>query len=86
MLTSVEKIKAIQIKHFSVNLHELEMYLGLIRWLQSSIPQYIQLAKSLQELKIKTIQKLLNDHCSNKMKESAHKTQTVKISFNFITE
>ena len=63
------------------------MYLGLTGWLWSLILQYTQIAKSLQKLKTKTTQKLLDDCCSNKMKEPACKVQTVKISFNnFITE
>ena len=87
MSASTKKIKAIQIKHFSADLHKLEMYLDLTRWLWSSIPQYTQIAKLLQELKTKTIQKFSDDCCSNKMKESAYKAQTIKISFNnFITE
>ena len=80
--TSVEKIRAIQVKHFPANLCKLEMYLGLTRWLQSSIPQYAQIAKLLQELKIKTIWKLSDDYHSNKMKGPACKAQTAKISFN----
>ena len=87
MSTSAEKIRAIQIKHFPADLHELKMYLGLTRWLQSSIPQYTQIAKPLQKLKTKTTQELPDDCHSNKMKKPAHKAQTVKISFNnFITE
>ena len=82
MSTSAEKIRAIQIKHFPADLHELEMYLGLTRWLQSSIPQYTQIAKPLQKLKTKTTQKLSDDCHSNKMKRPTHKAQTAKISFN----
>ena len=82
MSTSAEKIRAIQVKHFPADLHELEMYLGLTRWLWSSIPQYAQIAKPLQKLKTKTTQKFPDDHHSNKMKGPAHKAQTVKISFN----
>ena len=87
MSTLTEKIRAIQIKHFSADLCELEMYLGLTGWLWSSILQYAQIAKSLQKLKTKTIWKLSDDCCGNKMKRSAHKVQTVKILFNnFVTE
>ena len=82
MSTSAEKIRAIQTKHFPADLHELEMYLGLTRWLRSSIPQYAQIAKPLQELKTKTTQKLPDDCHSNKMKGPACKAQTAKISFN----
>ena len=82
MSTLAEKIKMIQIKHFPANLCELEMYLDLTGWLWSSIPQYAQIAKPLQELKTKTIQKLSDDHHSNKIKKPTCKAQTVKISFN----
>ena len=87
MSTSTEKIKIIQAKHFSANLHKLEMYLDLTGWLQNSILQYTQIAKLLQKLKIKTTQKFPDDHCDNKMKKPAHTAQTIKISFNyFITK
>ena len=44
---SEEKIKAIQALQFPKTLRDLEIYLGMMGWLRSSIRNYAQLAKPL---------------------------------------
>ena len=74
--TSEEKIKAIQALRFPRTLRDLEIYLGMTGWLRSSIRNYAQLAKPLQERKTLLTKALPTNSEGQQSKGNARKRQS----------
>ena len=84
--TSEEKIKAIQSLQFPKTLRDLEIYLGMTGWLRSSIRNYAQLSKPLQERKTLLTKELPTNSDGEQSKGTARKRQSVKAQLAEPTE
>jgi hypothetical protein len=76
LIIAEEKLKAIALLKFSENLIALERYLGLVDYLRDKIYFFVDVFKSLQELKIKLLK---NSSKENRRKKFINKIKIISI-------
>jgi hypothetical protein len=82
LITAKEKLKAIVLLKFSKNLTALERYLELAEYLKDKIYFFVEVFKSLQELKIKLLKDSLKE---NRRKEYINRTKLIFINKKMIS-
>ncbi len=82
LITAKEKLKAIVLLKFSKNLTALERYLELAEYFKNKIYFFVEVFKSLQELKIKLLKDFLKE---NRRKEFINRTKIILINKKMIS-